>query len=386
MKGDPNLVIVAPNAVSYTEPVDDPFYSAHRSQYIPLLSKPVYTSDNFLNVMGCVEDYQICNPMLFNCTKFLGITELSYTIETLDMNVDQQATALRVLWAFSKSALWQTMQPLRENSLLAQESLGTTLLSQGLPPDQWLIEVESWFKTSLASIQATTVSFAAKPRVKPPGARYIYNASDVHTDKEEALVEALQRQVSHQMVTAKPGYQSSCFGAIIIIVVIFGLVFGIQIGLNLLPDRISAVEDMESPLKGMKDAYMLGGSHRDPNDWETSSYRWFRGFAVSIPVLNSDENVLPLSYLRERSAPQASMDGSGDVADQSNLPSSVNQPRPSGVPEPQLSAFSASQAPLPVSSPQQSAQQDTSTVSLLHQDPIQPSSTSRPRDRRGSAP
>jgi hypothetical protein len=74
---DVTLMVLEQNTLIYKTPSDDPWMPAHISD--PDIIPRFWMGDYDLNLMGCIEQYQICNPNLdrdTGCTKLSGSTIL----------------------------------------------------------------------------------------------------------------------------------------------------------------------------------------------------------------------------------------------------------------------------------------------------------------------
>jgi hypothetical protein len=91
------------NRVLYQAPSDDPWMPAH-DQYNGSTG-PFWLGDYSVNLMGCTDQYQICNPNKGNdpsaCTKLLGqftlMNEVVSLVNTTAFNNHQILTAMRFL-------------------------------------------------------------------------------------------------------------------------------------------------------------------------------------------------------------------------------------------------------------------------------------------------
>lgn len=121
----------------------------------------LYQSINPMAVMGCVDQYTICTSSkpTAQCTPPSGIFALSSNLQQLPLSQTQVVTGLRLLSILQNSATFSSVYGTGSQALLASNKvLGTR--SAGLPPNQWEIEAEGWFQTSLAKMQAYAVEFA----------------------------------------------------------------------------------------------------------------------------------------------------------------------------------------------------------------------------------
>jgi hypothetical protein len=71
--GDTSLIFLsANNILYYGEPVKDPIFMAKKvASHLIADGKNVsmYTSNYYVNPLGCVDQHQFCNPVTQNCTK-----------------------------------------------------------------------------------------------------------------------------------------------------------------------------------------------------------------------------------------------------------------------------------------------------------------------------
>jgi hypothetical protein len=107
---DVTLFMLAQNAVAYLAPSDDPWMPAHQEGLEN--GAPVWVGDHDVNLMGCIDQYQICNPSVpgdAGCTDLSGAFEaLLFTgLPQLKMNDYQLQTVIRLLQApFFRSMYW----------------------------------------------------------------------------------------------------------------------------------------------------------------------------------------------------------------------------------------------------------------------------------------
>lgn len=188
---DVNLSFLSVNSVKFTEPVDDPLFSAHQPYFFPsadynlFFSEPenmtYYTSDNLANVIGCTDQHQFCNPRLpshIGCTPLAGLYEVGKSLDDLSTNPLQAATAALI---FNILSFWQVglfMLSLRPDDLLAQRELQAQgLFSLPLPNNQWTIELQAWHSTVMAFLQSLMVGRAMGP-TNPNDKKWIISPND----------------------------------------------------------------------------------------------------------------------------------------------------------------------------------------------------------------
>jgi hypothetical protein len=114
--------------------------------------------------MVCADQYVVCNPSTSSCTSPAGIISLTndMSLNTLNLNEAQLATAARITQSLLHSATFDTVSALGAAALWANNIVVTGHISYGLPENQWQTEVLGWFQTNLAKFQASMVEFAFK--------------------------------------------------------------------------------------------------------------------------------------------------------------------------------------------------------------------------------
>jgi len=176
---DISLFLLAPNSVRYDTPVDDPFFSAHLVGGSILSygdNLTWYTSDHFVNALGCADQQQFCNPTNNQCTELTASTILAKQFQQVGMNAVQQATCRRLLLELSSANTYFSVNGRGSSSLRAQETL-YDLNQAPLPNNQWMIEVSSWFSVSMAKLQQSVVQYATGPPYLVTGS-YLWKPTD----------------------------------------------------------------------------------------------------------------------------------------------------------------------------------------------------------------
>ncbi|KAK3615282.1 hypothetical protein LTR22_027495 [Elasticomyces elasticus] len=202
---DVTLMILAQNSVGYDVPCDDPWLSAH-------IDAGDWLADNYFSTLGCIDQHQFCNPNLDasngGCTSLTGSTTI----------VDEAfaiATASRILTAVRWGSIHDSVNGRGASALLASETCFHNG-QPGLPNNQWQIEVDAWFATSLARLQQSVVEYVFKPTNLPPGV-----VSLPETDIPGQIM------CRSQKVKAGSGFQNiSLLGVVIIVLVGTVLILG----------------------------------------------------------------------------------------------------------------------------------------------------------------
>ena len=140
---------------------------ASRQTYMSIVSHchmvPRSTKNsNLIIALACIDQNQFCNPNNGACTALASVTATSKNIRDIGLNDVQATTAGRHFAALSFMTMTGVTQGRGAASLRAQESV-YELTSPALPDNQWMIELDSWFATALATLQNLVVQFAAGP-------------------------------------------------------------------------------------------------------------------------------------------------------------------------------------------------------------------------------
>jgi hypothetical protein len=161
---DVSVAFLAQNSIEYLSPVSDPWFSAHQLSNLSIPNDPIvlYAPDENLNVMACIDQYQICNPNTspYTCTIVGSELDMRKGYLEIGLNDYQIATAMRLSFALRLTGTYITLESLGDTALLARDRL-TGTFGLRLPDNQWQIEVQGWFETSLAKLQSYMVEWTA---------------------------------------------------------------------------------------------------------------------------------------------------------------------------------------------------------------------------------
>jgi len=99
------------NSVGYLSPVFDPFFSANGTdQSIDLgFSRNLTKPDHLVNVMGCTDQFQVCNPTTSSCTPLGGLLNILKSMDTIGLNKAQLASAQRLYLASIFSSMYNSV-------------------------------------------------------------------------------------------------------------------------------------------------------------------------------------------------------------------------------------------------------------------------------------
>lgn len=132
----------------------------------------MYSSDDYVTVMGCIDQHQWCNPNNQKCTPLMGTYGVIDEVVKLDMNDRQFAVVGRIAPQQLKLSTYNSVNGRGPGALRASETVFE--LSQiGLPNNQWMIEASSWFAVSVAKLQEIPLRWATGPPFVPDGSRLI---------------------------------------------------------------------------------------------------------------------------------------------------------------------------------------------------------------------
>lgn len=158
-------MFISANSILYYGKVEDPIFAA-TSEIKNVLDNgknaTLYTSDYFVNPLGCVDQHQFCNPASDKCTKLDSYDSAVRSAQAdLDLNSMQYGTVSTLsldlyLSTISPSESHQAVSGLamqlnpigiggRGSAALRAQEITSGLFSGPLPVDQWKTEVRFTF-------------------------------------------------------------------------------------------------------------------------------------------------------------------------------------------------------------------------------------------------
>lgn len=183
--GDTLLVFLSSNGIRFFNMPSDLWYRAtipgHKSHLINLTEGALlYQSEEAASPMGCLRQYQFCNPSLSsnNCgplaswadaqaysAPLFGITTEDYENETNPPT--NNIIGSRYMWliqalAWDQAAIERVISDLGPEALTSIKYLSGGVMGS-LPTNQWQLDVQYWWATYLASLQAAVVNTAHGP-------------------------------------------------------------------------------------------------------------------------------------------------------------------------------------------------------------------------------
>jgi len=295
------MFIFAANGVINVDTNSDPIFSAHYlyNASVDVFGKErvVYLADKALTALGCIDQYQICNPNMpglngepMLCGPLVGMYSLTGDLffleeEEVGLNPYQVATLETLVWAFFESSMWNSVSGRGPTALQAQNTIVTTNFDYQqearLPDNQWQIELSSWFNVSLASLQQYLVQKASGPTDVLAEGGYVQKP----TTKYGGAI------CQRQMIRNVAGFQNfSTLGVVIILVfgsgfVLLGLVIDIVAGLI---QKHFLKRDYQR-LSWVSDGYL----QLQRLAYEGAGYDAWDGCADEVPVSKDVEQQVP---------------------------------------------------------------------------------------------
>lgn len=158
-------------------PVTDPFFSANIPIEFPDVvinntNNTMYESDDFVNVLGCIDQHQYCNTNNQKCTPLMGTKNIINEVLKLGMNSRQFAVVARIAPEQLMLSMYTSVNGRGSGALRASETV-FELAQIGLPNNQWMIEASSWFAITVAKLQEIPISWATGPPYVPAGSTLI---------------------------------------------------------------------------------------------------------------------------------------------------------------------------------------------------------------------
>ncbi|KAF2132432.1 hypothetical protein P153DRAFT_374159 [Dothidotthia symphoricarpi CBS 119687] len=157
---DVTLVSIFSQA-EYNGNVTDPLFLATN---VSTSSSELYTSTNDLNILGCTEQYQLCNLGNQHCTPLTGLYGIQQAMTQNDLSLSpRQLATSNIIWkaAWAMGLQW-AVEVLGANVLLARDWVFTvdSVTSAPLPANQWHLEAQNLHNFSLAVFQRRIGEYA----------------------------------------------------------------------------------------------------------------------------------------------------------------------------------------------------------------------------------
>lgn len=182
--GDTALVFLTSNGIEFYDITSDPWYRATvpgDKVYTQTINEgiQVYQPQEAASPMGCVKQYQFCNPSLSSnscgplaswadaqvlAAPLFGMKTANWRMEDLTTSNNM---ASRYLWLIkilsqAQATVDNVVMFLGPDALTSIKYLNSGMMGP-LPTNQWQIDVRYWWATYLASLQAAVVNTAHGP-------------------------------------------------------------------------------------------------------------------------------------------------------------------------------------------------------------------------------
>jgi hypothetical protein len=168
---DVHLAFLSAPEIHFSNPIDDPLFSAHKSasglkneETHEMLD--AYLQDEPLAVMACTQQIQYCNPNLPEADRCEPLRGLIDPRRSTNLHKifpeDAHFAAIKwadYIWTGSVYTISGTLGFIGASALRARYSLSYGY-SGPLPDNQWQLEAEHWVKAELASLQDVFVTAA----------------------------------------------------------------------------------------------------------------------------------------------------------------------------------------------------------------------------------
>lgn len=157
---DLSLILIAPNSIVHLERNIDPVFEA--TGILNASGSIGYTPNRWVSPIACIDQHQLCNPANAKCTRLVGSHGIleSAMDHDLDFNRVQKVTIQRLTLFLQSSTFYHTIFTRTQSFLRAQEKV-SGIISQGLPSNQWEVEMAALFDDTLANMQYQMMEYAA---------------------------------------------------------------------------------------------------------------------------------------------------------------------------------------------------------------------------------
>jgi hypothetical protein len=175
------LVFLSANGVSFWNRTDDPWYRGTIPGWIEHAAAygayQLYSAEVAASPLCCVQQYQFCNATGY-CGPLAGFNEAvegavaffnaSQEIMNNSTYVPVGRMASRLNWYLDlinvpTQSLFNQLDSAGASALLSQQNIYNAVLGP-IPNNQWQLDVQYWWATQLANVQASFVAAAIGPR------------------------------------------------------------------------------------------------------------------------------------------------------------------------------------------------------------------------------
>ena len=172
-------MFLAQNSVEYTAPVEDPWFLANESTTDPSRGE-LFTPFYVVRPLACTDQFQFCNPYRKICTPLTGSFLVNNDLSALRLTKMQEAIFVDLNYAMYLLGTYYAVHSRGAAALRASETLqGTDFINGGMPPDQWIKEVDHWFAVNMARLQQLIVGYATGPEFLQPDSKFVPGDKDL---------------------------------------------------------------------------------------------------------------------------------------------------------------------------------------------------------------
>lgn len=275
---DISLFFLTTNSLLYLHNTSDPFYSAIKAGAVndPHPGEPteLFYDPYLLNTIGCIDQYQFCNPAMSHCTQISSLYSIGAELYEIGYNKYQLATAESLAFSMFGSSMYAAVGLRGPSALEAQKTVYLLMQEAQLPSNQWQIEVSSWFAVSLAALQMGVVESAVGP-TSQIGGFIIGPQNDV------------QRQVCNsQMIRDVSGYQNFSTLGVILLLVFGTLLFILSLFINDIGASIQYLfwRRHQGRLSWISDGYL----QLQRLAYESAGYEGWEKCDIDVPIWTSE--------------------------------------------------------------------------------------------------
>ena len=199
---------VLENRIAFIDQVRDPWFQALRKDLNG--NTTVWRSSKAAGVIACAEYYEFCNTT--QCLEPLSMpvrADLFPGLDRLNYNQNQLATFRYLQRAALYSRSYVAAMLLQGELLLARPKVfhdpifGSSGISLAVPDNQWEIEVDNLFNTSLAFLQHMTVEHASQSNVTIDANRTLWDfiVKEDYPGSEDMCQSQLVRSSAHYSIS-----------------------------------------------------------------------------------------------------------------------------------------------------------------------------------------
>jgi hypothetical protein len=224
------MYFLSANSVGYSYPNSDPMFSANIETTIsvpsitggPNLTMVYYSADYWVNVVGCTDQYQICNPAKPGpegqdtlCTPLGPLGALPLELLNIGLNNYQIETSATLVIAMRSASIFYAVYGRGSSALQTSDSVFQSVSQfqiAEIPDNRWQTELAGWFDISLVTLQQALVEKASGP------ANIVNQGGSIVSPGPN---DSLGRKLCNsQMIRNVSGYENfSTFGVALILII-----------------------------------------------------------------------------------------------------------------------------------------------------------------------